>query len=284
MQFESANIAIVPPIGTPTLAITTVAVGSTGWNINASFAPTSTTTIFYRITVAGTSTSITNYSTSIAGGSSTVFVPVSTAIGNRTETLEILTGSGYAIGSPNSTAIVFSSPSTTLTYSSDGDANGFVYWLGTNLGTTAFSNPVSIASTLMGVQFSSSDLGSIFSLTDRIDSNWYSLDIPNQWVTWDLKPGHNISITKYTLRARNFDTNHLPRNWVLEGTNSVSAFDVSGLNGATWTAIDTRVNDATIVATNQYYTLTPNGSAAAYRYLRLRQNGVNSNGANYLNS
>ena len=172
------------------------------------------------------------------------------------------------------------STGTTLTYASDGDANGLFYFLGTNLGTTAFSNPAGGA--LLSVLASSTDNGNAGMLSDRVGSNFYTSAAPNQWVAWDLGTGHTMAITQYTIRNRNFDTNHLPRNWVLEGTNAVATFDVAGLDAATWTAIDGRTNDATLTATNQYYTLTINGSGSAYRYLRFRQNGPNSLGSGYL--
>ena len=168
---------------------------------------------------------------------------------------------------------------TTLTYVSDGDANGLFYWLGTNLGTTAWSNPA--GGSLLSVLASTTGLGSASDISDRVGSNFYTDNLPDQWLTWDLGSGNAIAVDKYTLRNRNFDTNHLPRNWVLEGTNSVGTFDVAGINAATWTAIDTRVNDGTLVATDQYYTLTINGSIDPYRYIRLRQSGVNSLGASF---
>jgi hypothetical protein len=168
---------------------------------------------------------------------------------------------------------------TNLTYVSDGDANGLFYWLGTAQGTTAWSNPAggSLLSALASTQLK----GTVSELSDRLDSDFYTDQLPDQWVAWALGGGVTMSVTKYTYRARNFDTNHLPRNWVLEGTNTVSAFDVAGVNAATWTAIDTRSNDATIINGNQYYTLTVNGSTSAYSYLRFRQSGPNSTSGLY---
>jgi E3 ubiquitin-protein ligase HECTD1 len=166
-----------------------------------------------------------------------------------------------------------------LTYVSDGDTNGLFYWLGTNLGTTAWSNPA--GSSQLGLIASTSEFGTANMLSERAPSNFYTNNLPNQWIAWALDAARTISVDKYTLRNRNFDTNHLPRNWVLEGANTISNFDIAGINAATWTAIDTKVNDATLTTIDQYYTIAPNGSNAAYRYIRLRQSGTNSNGANY---
>jgi hypothetical protein len=168
----------------------------------------------------------------------------------------------------------------TLVYGTDGDPNGMFYWLGTAYGTQSWVNP--IGGSLLGGLASTTALGSITMLSDRINSNFYTDPVPNQWVAWDLKSGHNIAVSAYTLRARNVAPDHLLRNWVLEGTNTVSAFDVAGLNGASWTAIDTRSADTTLAANSQYYTLMVNGSTAPYQYLRLRQTGLNSTSSNYL--
>jgi hypothetical protein len=171
------------------------------------------------------------------------------------------------------------SSGTNLTYVSDGDTNGLFYWLGTNLGTVAWANPA--GTVRLSVLASTTEFGSVNMLSDRAPSNFYSNNAANQWIAWALESGRTISVARYTIRNRSFDTNHLPRNWVLEGTNSVTTFDIAGINAATWTAIDTKVNDATLTATNQYYTIVPNGSNAPYRYIRLRQSGTNSTGAGY---
>lgn len=168
---------------------------------------------------------------------------------------------------------------TTLTFVSNGDTNGLFHWLGTSLGTVAWSNPA--GGSLLAALASSVAVGAVALLSNRVIDEFYTSTIPNQWIAWDLKAGNQLGVSKYTLRSRSAPQ-HFLRNWVLEGTNTVSTFDVAGLNAATWAAIDTRNNDATLTTASQYYTLTVNGSTAAYRYLRLRQTGVNSDGDNYL--
>ena len=169
---------------------------------------------------------------------------------------------------------------TDLIYASDGDTNGLFYWLGTFYGATTWSNPTN-TSRLLALALTTEN-GDIGQLADRQSSGFYTTNAPDRWLAWDLTAGHSIAISAYTLRVRGTDDFHILRNWVLEGTNAIGTFDTAGINAATWTAIDTRTNDATMTAVNQYYTLTANGSNARYRYLRLRQTGLNSTSANYL--
>jgi hypothetical protein len=169
-------------------------------------------------------------------------------------------------------------PSQILTHVSDGDANGIIFYLGSNGGTTAFTNPATTGA--VNPIASTTSTGTPPLLTDRQASLWNTADAGNSWVAWDFA-NNTISLSKYTLRNRS-GAGHFPRNWVLEGTNSISAFSVAGLNAATWTSIDTRVSDSSLLAPSDYYTITINGSTASYRYIRLRQTGLNSNSANFL--
>jgi hypothetical protein len=169
-------------------------------------------------------------------------------------------------------------PAIVLSYVSNGDINGLFYYLGTNALTTTYTNPIpgtipAAASTI--------EAGSLVNLADRIINEVYTNSVANSWFAFKLGTW-SISITRYTLRSRSVDNNHLPRNWVLEGTNAVSTFDVAGLNAASWTTIDTRSGDATLTVANQYYTLVANGSSTSFQYMRIRNTGLNSSSSNYL--
>lgn len=163
-----------------------------------------------------------------------------------------------------------------LVYVSDGDTNGLVYYIGTNGLTSAFNNP--IASGALPAVMSTIEGGSITFTTDRLANEWYSNNVANQWIAFDWG-SKAVTISRYTIRNRTNPDYYL-RNWVLEGTNSISTFDIAGINAATWTNIDTRIADATLVSSSQYYTLIPNGTANGYRYIRFRQNGLTNNGFN----
>jgi hypothetical protein len=171
-------------------------------------------------------------------------------------------------------------PAVILTYVSNGDINGLVYYLGTNGLATTFTNPATNGK--LPVVASSTTGFTPTNLTDRVSNEWYSADGPGQWVAWDLGVSNNISISKYTIRNRTASPTALPRNWVLEGSNSVVGSSVTNFNSATWTTIDTRNNDVTLTAVQQYYTITANGSSSSFQYLRLRNTGVDSSNINYL--
>jgi hypothetical protein len=166
-----------------------------------------------------------------------------------------------------------------LTYVSNGDGNGLVYYLGTNGITSAFVNPTTNdkLSVVASSNGGSPDLPT--ALTDRQSSNWFTDNIANSWVAWDTIA--SFAVSEYTLVSRIINV-YYPRTWVLEGTNVVASFDIGGINAATWTTIDSRTNDNTLNGLSVYSTFTANGSTAFYRYIRLRQTGLDSSNTNYL--
>ncbi|MEH2118727.1 hypothetical protein [Nostoc sp.] len=70
-----------------------------------------------------------------------------------------------------------------LTFASSGDANGVFYYLGTNKGSTVWANPAGINFT---VSASSTENGSVVSLTNRYNSEFYTANQANQWVSFGL--------------------------------------------------------------------------------------------------
>jgi hypothetical protein len=170
-------------------------------------------------------------------------------------------------------------PGVILAYVSNGDTNGLFYYLGTSgLTTTIYTNP--IPGTIAAAA-SSIGAGTLSNLADRTTSEIYTSPTPNSWFAFNLG-SRSMSISRYTLRSRSADALFMPRNWVLEGTNSVATFDIAGLNAATWTTIDARANDTTLTASIQYYTLIANGSTTPFQYLRIRSTGLDSSNNNYL--
>ncbi len=171
-------------------------------------------------------------------------------------------------------------PGINLTFISDGDANGVIYYIGTNALTVSFANPhgnktQNLASTL--------GAGTEAGLTDRANNSMFTNDTPNSWMGIDL--GLDVSRTlipnKYSVKIYN-GSGHFIRNWKIQGTNFVISNSVSDWNAATWTDLDTRVGNTLVAANNTYYSFDITGVTTAYRYLRLFQTGVDSNGENYL--
>jgi hypothetical protein len=170
-------------------------------------------------------------------------------------------------------------PAIVLTYATDGDTNGLVYYLGTNGLASTFTNPAITG--ILPVLTSSTEGFTPNNLTDRIQNEWYSGNSPGSWAAWDIG-NYTISIQKYTIRSRSTSNTNHPRTWVLEGTNTISTTTIAGFNAATWTTIDSRLTDTTLSTVNQYYTMTANASSNSFRYLRMRNTGVESSGTNYL--
>ena len=241
---------------------------------------TATFTSDYTVTGANSFTANSGSMTILAGQTSASItistVPDSILEPNETIILTPTAQAGsWVVGTSAWTGTILNDDGgTSLTYVSDGDANGLIYFLGTNSLTSAFSNPVTNGAILVAASSTTSATPPDV-LTNRVSDGWFSTDSVNSWVAWDLN--RMISISKYTIRNRP-DPDRSPQNWILEGTNTISAFTLSGLNAATWTPIDTRTNDATLTTAAQYYTLTANGSTASYRYLRMRNFGNNSRG------
>ncbi len=167
-----------------------------------------------------------------------------------------------------------------FTYVSNGDANGVIYAIGTNFGAEGFSNPHTTGR-IVAVR-SSNGLGTAADLTDRATNDTFSNDVANSWIAVDLGVTRTLVLTKYTLRNRT-TADRAIRNWKMQGTNTSASNSVADIEAATWTDIDTRINDTSMAATaDQFATYTVTGTPAAYRYLRFLQNGTNSGADNYL--
>lgn len=100
---------------------------------------------------------------------------------------------------------------------------------------------------------------------DNDDSLFYSKENgkEDQWLCFDFKE-HKIIPTNYTMRSTaSFDK---PKSWVLEGSNDNSKWDV----------IDERKDDSSLKQNMAIKTFTVSSKAKnAYRYVRIRQTGLN---------
>lgn len=116
---------------------------------------------------------------------------------------------------------------------------------------------------------------------DRVSPVFATNDESGSWLGFDLGSNRSILIDRYLIKARTDNNfNHL-RNWVLQGTNSVSANTVSGFNTATWTAIDTQSSFTGLTGISFFASFVPSIDTY-FRYIRLRQSGLNSSNLNTL--
>lgn len=161
----------------------------------------------------------------------------------------------------------------TLTYSSNGDTNGLMYFIGTEELNTSWSNPISSrrVTTYVNGQYGDYNYYPYRSVDRGADSRpWHSNGAAGTWIIYDLG-GYAIQPTDYTIKGRaDYSPGSYLRNWDLEGTN-----DLSG----SWDTLDSRTTD-TQQGDNTwgYYTAS---ASQSYRYIRLRSTGVSSDGGNY---
>lgn len=158
-----------------------------------------------------------------------------------------------------------------LTYVSDGDANGVLYFLGRGYGTAAWTNPetanfVDIISKPVG------GAGNVNTLCDRAASEYSSGGSDgagNEWFKIDFGAVNTMLASKFSYRYRNDSSNFSPTAWKWEGSNDDSAWDeLADVTGQTPSASTWVSTDAAVQTT-------------AYRYIRVRQIGNNNNGTSH---
>lgn len=166
------------------------------------------------------------------------------------------------------------------TYSSNGDTNGVFYKIGQLVNNGSWAQPSGVANGVVFVA-SSTQVGSLNNLTDRTTAEWTSGDQANNWFGVDLGLGRSLIVGKYMLQMAN--GNQYIRSWKLQGCNNVATNDITGFNNATWTDLDTRVNDTSLNSALGYYVPTVNsGATTAFRWIRILKTGTNAQGTNYM--
>eukprot|EP00794_Sanderia_malayensis_P020162 gene20162-22137_t len=163
----------------------------------------------------------------------------------------------------------------TFNYESDFDANGIVYWVGTN--ARSFDDWINPAQYGLMVVASSDGRGLPYGKPDDVLSreaaalNCHTRDDKNSWFIIDA--GLWITPTAYTLRhARGYGRSAL-RNWTFQGSKE----------GQTWTTLFTHTNDASLNepgSTATWVIDSPSTSEGdqAWRMFRIQQTGPNASG------
>jgi PKD repeat protein len=194
------------------------------------------------------------------------------AVGIGSESNTALLVGGVTWGNSSSCAV-----GATLDWVSNGDTNGLFYYLGSQGGTVAWTNPLSSANVVAssnyndGVEFISPQ-----NVADRAGVGWASDDFADSWIAFDLGAGREFIVSDYTLRSRSANPFVLPRNWRLEGTNSVGTWDVTGVGLAAWTTIQAEIDNAGLSGPDTWLRIVLATTPVAYRYLRLFQYGASS--------
>ncbi len=153
-----------------------------------------------------------------------------------------------------------------FTFVSGGDANGLIYWLGTNDGARAFANPATAAETDYPItnDASGTAAGSPDDTTDRVSGAWGGTNANGNWIVWSLAAGTSLLVQDVTIMSDG--SGQYPKNFVIEGSNDL----------ATWTVLYTRSSN--VNAPNAWSLLDLSANTESYRHFRFRVTGLNSFG------
>ena len=177
--------------------------------------------------------------------------------------------------------LLLAGPRGGFVYESDFDQNGVLYYLATDGGRAAYTNPHDSGKIV--VTASSVEQGTLQGFVQHPQGGQrhnYTNDGANSWVGVQLPAG--LAVTKYTLRTDKHGHFAL-RNWNLEGSN----------DGETWVVLRQHSNDTALAATPMSvasWDVAPHhagdgGAAAPLRYFtrfRVHMTGPNAYGSNYL--
>ena len=157
-------------------------------------------------------------------------------------------------------------------YQSDFDTNGIIYYLGSQGGTAAWTNPADLGA----VEITSTELAtnslSTASFIGREVVRCVTRNVASAFFCVDLKT-HTVRPTKYTLRHySSWDTEAL-RNWRFEAS----------LDGSSWQLLREHSADTALNGRGSSSTWDiPTSVSGAFRYFRILQTGPNSNQNLYL--
>jgi hypothetical protein len=125
----------------------------------------------------------------------------------------------------------------------------------------------------VSIEASSQEYGNCYDVTNYdSQSNWYTANIPNSWLRFDFG-ARRVSVDSYSMKSR-INGAHIPRSWVLEGRNE----------DTDWVVIDRHENDNTIqgVFASHNFKCPARNDLDMFRFIQLRQTGLDSNNYNYL--
>lgn len=149
------------------------------------------------------------------------------------------------------------------------DGNGLVTYLGSNGGSSPWSNPT--VQNLFDITASSIQIGETAGLTSRQAGTFQTLNRHLSWIRFDLARSlpFRMVLTHYTLAncGRGVGVRRVLRNWCLQGSS----------NGIDWVTLREHVKDATLapipLATATWSVTQP--TPEPYRYFRIMQTDVN---------
>lgn len=184
---------------------------------------------------------------------------------------------GFGLGYSTTTTISEPTPiEVTLTYSSIDDTNGMFYAIGTNFGTTAWSNPITSGKVTASQSSYDSDPNTAnpAALVSRVNTDAWSTDPYSSHGSVEFDFGAEIlNVTAYTLRRENYypelypgSGGWAPRSWVIEVSK----------NAVSWTYVDFRSNQNMLMTPGYGVFNVTNPTTGYFRYIRIRQTNWNA--------
>ncbi len=153
------------------------------------------------------------------------------------------------------------------TYNPANPTDDLIGLLGTVNSVFTNPHPTKITNTASSIAFGTSAV-----ITDRTDNDFYTNTVANSWVQIDIganNPSRRVSLTGFGIKSRPPNGHH-PLSVVIEGSNDGTTFATIH----TWSSIG-------ITAVLQWRGVVFAGSIP-YRYIRIRQPGLDSSNGNYL--
>lgn len=165
-----------------------------------------------------------------------------------------------------------------LTYESDWDENGVIFWIGSQGGTESFQNPTPTRG--MTCSMSSTEQGTPDMLTSRTPAQLYTSNVQNSTIALDLGDDHLLTPNHYTIRHGFQSANYYPRNWLFEGS----------ADGQAWECLRTHTTDTTInsiqgtgsFAIDITEVESKQDAEPKYRHFRMKNTGPDHSNSNYL--
>lgn len=179
--------------------------------------------------------------------------------------------SGISSGGANGTSgtIALNLTSLTVPYNVNNAGLDLLWCLG--MGDAGYITPTTTKIILLA---SSVGIGDAAMLVDRSDNDFYTDNVTNSWVRIDIANGNTtrrITLTGLGYRSRANASVSLPITLIIEGSNDGTTFN----NIFNWNNIG--------FTSGYQWKYTPSlSNNISYRYLRIRQPGVDSSGSNFL--
>lgn len=154
----------------------------------------------------------------------------------------------------------------TLTYSTDGDANGILHKFGELNGNGTWVNPLTTGGSIAAITCTAStstETGNFNALFDRATNDWYVNTSANPWFKIDFGAGRGVKPNKFSFRQRSGGIYNSSMGMTMEGSNDNSSYT----NLLTWSAGDPPQGS------NEWKTVNISASTI-YRYIRFSQVGT----------